>query len=210
MSKAILGIKKGMTQIFDENGQVVPVTVLEAGPCVVLQKKTVETDGYNAIQVGFVKQKENRVNKPLKGLFEKAGTKPFKYIREFRVDNVDDYEVGQEIKVDQFESGDIIDVTATSKGKGFQGGIKRHGFQRGTSSHGSRYHRRPGSLGAMGPARVFKGRKLPGRTGFKKVTVQNLNVVKADPENNLLLIKGSVPGPNKSLVKVKSAVKSNV
>jgi large subunit ribosomal protein L3 len=210
LSKAILGIKKGMTQIFDENGQVVPVTVLEAGPCVVLQKKTVETDGYNAIQVGFVKQKENRVNKPLKGLFEKAGTKPFKYIREFRVDNVDDYEVGQEIKVDQFESGDIIDVTATSKGKGFQGGIKRHGFQRGPSSHGSRYHRRPGSLGAMGPARVFKGRKLPGRTGFKKVTVQNLNVVKADPENNLLLIKGSVPGPNKSLVKVKSAVKSNV
>jgi large subunit ribosomal protein L3 len=207
--KAILGIKQGMTQIFDDEGRVIPVTVLQAGPCIVLQKKTVETDGYNAIQVGFVEKKENKTNKPLKGHFEKANTKPLKHIKEFRVENVDEYEVGQEITVEQFESGDMVDVEGISKGKGFQGVIKRHGFQRGLSTHGSKYHRRPGTMGAMGPARVFKGKGLPGRTGFDKVTVQNLEIVRADGDNNLLLIKGAVPGPNKAIIKVESAVKAN-
>lgn len=207
MSKAILGLKVGMTQVFTEEGQVIPVTAIAAGPCVVLQKKTVETDGYNAIQVGFV-ETSKRVNKPLQGHFQKAGVKPFKFIKEFRVDNVDDYQVGQEIKVDIFTEGDVVDVVGTSKGKGFAGGIKRHGFHRGPMQHGSKYHRRPGSLAAKGPARVFKGRKLPGRTGGERVTVQNLAVVKTDPERNLLLVKGAVPGPKKGLVTVKSAAKA--
>lgn len=209
MSKNILGIKKGMTQVFNEDGSVTPVTVLEAGPCVVLQKKTVATDGYNAIQVGFIEQKASRINKPLKGHMGKASSKIFKHIKEFRVENIDDFEVGQEIKVEQFKAGDIVDISATSKGKGFQGVIKRYGKSRGFESHGSRYHRRVGTLGAMGPAKVFKGKKLPGRTGFDKVTVQNMEIVRSDPENNLLLIKGAVPGPNKSLVTVKNAVKNN-
>ncbi len=207
--KAILGIKKGMTQIFDDEGRVIPVTVLEAGPCIVLQKKTEEKDGYNAIQVGFVEGKENRTNKPLKGHFEKVGTKLFKHIKEFRVEDSDSYELGQEITVEQFETGDKVDVEGVSKGKGFQGVIKRHGFQRGPSSHGSKYHRRPGSMGAMGPAKVFKGKGLPGRTGFNKVTVQNLEIVRADGDKNILLIKGAVPGPNKTIIKVESAVKAN-
>ncbi|WP_227767980.1 50S ribosomal protein L3 [Zhaonella formicivorans] len=207
MSKGLLAKKLGMTQIF-QDGKAVPVTVVEAGPCYVIQKKTVENDGYNAIQVGFVANEEKKVNKPLKGHFAKAKVKPFQYIKEFRVENIDDYQVGQEIKADIFSEGEIVDVVGTSKGKGFAGGIKRHGFHRGPMQHGSKYHRRPGSLGAKGPARVFKGRKLPGRTGGERVTVQNLMIAKVDPERNLLLVKGAIPGPNKSLVMVKSAAKA--
>ncbi|GAW90910.1 50S ribosomal protein L3 [Calderihabitans maritimus] len=206
--KGILGRKLGMTQIFNEEGHAVPVTVIEAGPCVVIQKKTTAVDGYDAVQLGFIPKKEKAVNKPLRGHFAKAGVKPFKYLREFRVDNIDEYEVGQEIKVDIFNPGEKVDVVGTSKGKGFAGGIKRHGFHRGPMSHGSKYHRRPGALGAKGPARVFKGRKLPGRAGGERVTVQNLEVVKTDPEKNLLLVKGAVPGPKKGLVMIKSAVKA--
>lgn len=203
MSKAILGRKVGMTQVFDDSGRIIPVTVLEAGPCVVLQVKQEEKDGYNAIQVGFLEEKKkNKVSKPLKGHFEKAGKKAYKYIKEFRVDDASQYQIGQEIKVDQFENGDRIDVISTSKGKGFQGSIKRHGFGTGPATHGSRYHRGTGSLGAMEPGRVFKGRKMPGRGGFKRVTVQNLEVVGSDPERNLLLIRGAVPGAKKSLVLV--------
>lgn len=209
MSNAILGIKKGMTQVFEDTGVVVPVTVITAGPCIVLQKKTVETDGYNAIQVGFYDEKPSRVNKPMKGHFAKAGdNKMFKYVKEYRMDNVDQYEVGQEINVEIFAPGDKVDVTAKSKGKGFTGSIKRHNFGRGPSSHGSRYHRGTGSLGAKGPARVFKGRKMPGRMGGEKVTTLNLEVVKIYPTENLLLVKGAVPGPSKGLVFVKKSVKA--
>jgi large subunit ribosomal protein L3 len=208
LSKGMLGKKIGMTQIFDD-GRAVPVTVIEAGPCYVVQKKTVDNDGYNAIQVGFVDRKEKHVNKPLQGHFAKAGLKPYQYLVEFRTDNIDDYDLGQEIKVDVFADGELVDVTGTSKGKGFTGGIKRHGFHRGPTKHGSKYHRRPGSLGAKGPARVFKGRKLPGRAGGDTVTIQNLPIVKVDAERNLLLVKGAIPGPNKSLVVIKSAVKAN-
>jgi len=207
LSKAILGKKIGMTQIFAD-GKAVPVTVVQAGPCFVVQKKTVENDGYNAIQVGFMDRKEKHINKPLQGHFAKAGLKPYQYLVEFKTDKVDEFTVGQEIKADIFADGDMIDAAGTSKGKGFAGGIKRHGFHRGPTKHGSKYHRRPGSLGAKGPARVFKGRKLPGRMGGDKVTVQNLSVVKVDAERNLLLVKGAIPGPNKSLVVIKSAVKA--
>ena len=206
--KAILGIKIGMTQIFSEEGQAIPVTVIQAGPCVVVQTKTVNTDGYNAIQVGFGEQKESRFNKPLKGHFNKAKVKPLRYLREFRIDNVEDYKVGQEIKVDVFQEGDRVDVSGITKGKGFAGAIKRLGFHRGPESHGSKYHRRTGALGALGPSRVFKGRQLPGRMGSDKVTVQNLQVVKVDPERNLLLVKGAVPGPRKGLLTIKASVKS--
>jgi len=209
MSKAILGIKKGMTQVFKDTGEVVPVTVIAAGPCIVLQKKTVETDGYNAIQVGFYDAKSNRVNKPMKGHFAKVGSnKVFRYVREFRVENIDQYEVGQSINVELFNPGDKVDVTAKSKGKGFTGAIKRHNFGRGPESHGSKYHRRTGSLGAKGPARVFKGRKMPGRMGGEKVTTLNLEVVKIFPTENLLLIKGAVPGPSKGLIFIKNSVKA--
>lgn len=208
VEKAILGIKIGMTQIFDEQGQAVPVTVVEAGPCTVLQKKSLASDGYNAIQVGFGNLKENRVNQPLKGHFKKANVKPLRFIREFRMENIDEYEIGQEIKVDLFAPGDVVDVVGTSKGKGFAGGVKRHNFARGSMGHGSKYHRRPGSLGAKGPARVFKGRKLPGRMGGERVTVQGLKVVKVYPERNLILIKGSIPGPKKGLVLIKNSVKA--
>ena len=208
MKKAIMGIKVGMTQIFDEAGKAVPVTVVEAGPCTVLQKKNNETDGYDAIQVGFYNLKENRANRPLKGHFKKANVKPLRFIREFKMDNVDNYEVGQDITVDLFQADDIVDVVGTSKGKGFAGGVKRHNFARGSMGHGSKYHRRPGSLAAKGPARVFKGRKLPGRLGGERVTVQGLKVVKVYPERNLILIKGSIPGPNKGLVMIKNSVKA--
>ncbi len=209
MSNAILGIKKGMTQVFEDTGVVVPVTVIAAGPCIVLQKKTVETDGYNAIQVGFYEDKPSRVNKPMKGHFAKAvNNKVFKYVQEFRFDNVDEYEVGQEINVEIFTPGDKVDVTAKSKGKGFAGSIKLHNFHRGPSSHGSKYHRGGGSLGAKGPARVFKGRKMPGRMGGERVTTLNLEVVKIYPAENLLLVKGAVPGPSKGLVLVKNSVKT--
>ncbi len=208
MTKGILGRKIGMTQIFAENGDLIPVTVVQATPNVVLQKKTVETDGYNAIQLGFEDKKESRANKPEKGHAAKANTAPKRFIREIRGVNVDEYEVGQEVKVDIFSEGELVDVTGISKGKGFQGVIKRHGQARGPMAHGSRYHRRPGSMGAIDPARVFKGKKLPGRMGGKKVTVQNLEIVKVDVERNLLLIKGNVPGAKKSLLKIKSAVKA--
>lgn len=206
--KGILGKKLGMTQVFNDQGMVIPVTVIEAGPCVVVQKKTVENDGYSAVQLGFEPRAERRVNKPLRGHFAKAGVKPFHYLREIRVENPDDYQVGQEIKVDVFAAGDLVDVKGISKGKGFAGGVKRHGFGRGPMAHGSKYHRRPGSLGAKGPARVFKGRKLPGHMGHRTVTVQNLEVVKTIPERNLLLVKGAVPGPRKGLLVITKAKKA--
>ncbi|MED0714144.1 50S ribosomal protein L3 [Aeribacillus composti] len=208
MTKGILGRKIGMTQVFAENGELIPVTVVEASPNVVLQKKTVETDGYDAIQLGFEDKREKLANKPEKGHAAKANTAPKRFIREVRGANVDEYEIGQEVKVDIFSAGELVDVTGISKGKGFQGAIKRHGQSRGPMSHGSRYHRRPGSMGAIAPNRVFKSKELPGRMGGERVTVQNLEVVKVDPERNLLLIKGNVPGPKKSLVIIKSAVKA--
>ncbi|MGC4378182.1 50S ribosomal protein L3 [Fictibacillus sp. Mic-4] len=208
MAKGILGKKIGMTQVFAENGDLIPVTVVEVTPNVVLQKKTIENDGYEAIQLGFDDKKEVRSNKPEKGHAAKANTSPKRFVKEFRNVSVADYEVGQEVKVDIFAEGDIIDVTGTSKGKGFQGVIKRHGQSRGPMSHGSRYHRRPGSMGAVDPNRVFKGKKLPGRTGGDVVTVQNLEVVKVDAERNLLLIKGNVPGAKKSYVTIHTAVKA--
>ena len=174
ITKAIMGIKIGMTQIFDENDKAVPVTVIEAGPCTVLQQKKVETDWYDAIQVGFGPIKEKLLNKPLKGHFKKANIRPLRYIKEFRLANADEYDVGQEINVGIFEQGELVDVVGTSKGKGFAGGVKRHNFRRGSMGHGSKYHRRPGSLGAKGPARVFKGRKLPGRLGGERLSVQGL------------------------------------
>lgn len=208
MTKGILGRKIGMTQLFSENGELIPVTVIQAEPNVVLQKKTIENDGYEAIQLGFADKKESRANKPEKGHAEKANTAPKRYIREIRNANLDEYEVGQEIKVDIFEAGEKIDVTGTSKGKGFQGSIKRHGQARGPMSHGSHYHRGPGSMGAVDPQRVFKGKKLPGQMGAEQVTIQNLEVVKVDAEKNLLLVKGNVPGAKKSFVKIQSSVKS--
>ena len=208
INKAIMGIKIGMTQIFDENDKAVPVTIIEAGPCTVLQKKNSETDGYSAIQVGFYNLKEKQVNKPARGHFKKANVKPLRFIKEFRVKDIDAYEIGQELKADLFNPGDIIDVVGTSKGKGFAGAVKRHNFARGSMGHGSKYHRRPGSLAAKGPARVFKGRKLPGHLGGERVTVQGLKVVKVYPERNLTLIKGSIPGPRKGLVIIKDSVKA--
>ena len=208
MSKGILGKKIGMTQIFTPEGQVVPVTVVEAGPCPVVQKKTVATDGYNAVQIGFSVLRESLSNKPRKGHFQKASLKPMRYIREFKISDVESYEVGQEVKVDLFTVGDKIDVVGTSKGKGFAGMIKRHNASRGPMAHGSKYHRRTGSLGAKGPARVFKGRELPGRMGGERVTIQNLEVVRIDAEKNLILIKGAVPGANKSLLILKPSVKA--
>ncbi len=208
MEKAIIGTKLGMTQVFDETGQAVPVTVIKAGPCTVVQKRTIENDGYVAIQFGFGEAKEQNVNKPLLGHFKKNQLKPYQFLREFRIDDTDKYTIGQEVKADVFASGDWVDVTGTSKGKGFAGGIKRHGMHRGPMKHGSKYHRRSGSLGAKGPARVFLGRKMPGRLGGDRVTVQKLLVVKVVPEQNLLLVRGAIPGPKKSLVTIKSSVKA--
>lgn len=206
MSKGILGRKLGMTQIFTPEGEAVPVTVIEARPNVVLQKKSNEVDGYVSAQLGFEDKKENRANKPEEGHAKKASTTPKRFVREIR--GVENAEVGQEIKVDIFAEGDKVDITGTSKGKGFAGSIKRHGYARGPMSHGSRYHRGSGSLGAVDAARVFKGTKLPGRMGTDRVTVQNLEVVKVDADRNLLLIKGSIPGPTNSYVIVKSTIKS--
>ncbi len=207
--KAILGEKIGMTQIFTEDGRVVPVTVVKAGPCVIVQKKTVETDGYNALQLGFGDIKEKNVNKPKKGHFSKVKAVPTRYLREFRSAEASELEVGAEIKADAFEAGEKIDVSGISKGKGFLGVIARWGQHRGPMSHGSRYHRRPGSMGACAsPAKVMKGKRLPGRGGFDKVTVQNLEVVKVDTDKNLLLIKGAVPGAKGGLVTIKKSVKS--
>jgi large subunit ribosomal protein L3 len=208
MTKGILGRKIGMTQVFAENGNLIPVTVVEITPNVVLQKKTVENDGYDAVQLGFEDKREKLANKPEKGHANKANTAPKRFIREFRGDDLAGYEVGQEVKVDIFAAGDLVDVTGISKGKGFQGNIKRHGQSRGPMAHGSRYHRRPGSMGAIAPNRVFKSKELPGRMGGEQVTVQNLEIVKVDVERNLLLIKGNVPGAKKSLLKIKGAVKA--
>ena len=207
--KGILGKKLGMTQIFTEEGIVVPVTVVEAGPNVVTQVKTVEKDGYNAIQVGFEDAKEKSLNKPQKGHLAAANVLK-KHLKEFRVDAVEEFTVGQEIKADLFAAGEKIDVTGTSKGKGFQGPIKRHGQSRGPESHGSSYHRRPGSMGACSfPGRVFKNKKLAGHMGSVKVTVQNLEVVRVDADKNLILVKGAIPGPKGSMVTIKEAVKSS-
>ena len=226
MKKAILATKVGMTQIFNEDGVLTPVTVLQAGPCVVTQVKTVDNDGYDAVQVGFGEKKERVTTKDVSGKkvirnphgagkaevghFKKAGTTPKKFVREFRLENVADYNAGDEIKADIFAEGDKIDVTAKSKGKGYAGGIKRFGMKSGPSAHGSKYHRHAGSNGACSdPSKVFKGKHMPGHMGSKKITVQNLVVVRVDAENNLLLVKGSVPGPKKSLVTIKEAVKAN-
>ena len=224
MKKAILATKVGMTQIFDEDGALIPVTVLQAGPCVVTQIKTVDNDGYSAVQVGFVDKKEkivnkdkagkkeivhrHGVNKDLKGHFDKAGVSAKRYVREFKFENADEYTLGAEIKADIFEAGDKIDASAISKGKGFQGAIKRFGQHRGPMAHGSKFHRHQGSNGACSsPSKVFKGKGMPGHMGCKKVTIQNLQVVRVDAEKNLLLIKGAVPGPKKALVTIKETVK---
>ena len=209
MKKAILATKVGMTQIFNEDGVLTPVTVLQAGPCVVTQVKTVENDGYQAVQVGFCEKREKLVNKPLKGQFDKAGVSYKRYLREFRFDNAEEYSVKDEIKADIFAAGDKIDATAIAKGKGFQGAIKRHGQSRGPMGHGSKFHRHQGSNGACStPSKVFKGKGMPGHMGAKKITIQNLEIVKVDVENNLILVKGAVPGPKKSLVTIKETVKT--
>lgn len=209
MKKAILATKVGMTQIFNDEGVLIPVTVLQAGPCVVTQVKTQENDGYEAVQVGFAEKREKLVNKPEKGQFDKAGVSCKRYVREFKFENAAEYELGQEIKADIFAAGDHIDATAISKGKGFQGAIKRHGQSRGPMAHGSKYHRHAGSNGACSdPSKVFKGKKMPGQMGNKQITVQNLEIVRVDAENNLLLVKGAVPGPKKSLVTIKETVKA--
>ena len=209
MKKGILATKIGMTQIFNEDGILTPVTVLQAGPCYVTQVKTIENDGYEAIQVGFGEVREKLVNKPTKGHLAKAGVGNLRFMKEFKFENSGEYEVGQEIKADIFAVGDKIDVTGKSKGKGFQGAIKRHGQSRGPMAHGSKYHRHAGSNGACSsPSKVFKGKKMPGHMGAKKVTTQNLEIVRVDAENNLILVKGAVPGPKKALVTIKETCKS--
>ena len=225
MKKAILATKVGMTQIFNEDGVLTPVTVLQAGPCVVTQIKTVENDGYSAVQVGFVDKKDkivtkdgngkkeivhrHGVTKAEKGHFAKAGVSSKRFVREFKFENADEYALGQEIKADIFAAGDKVDATAISKGKGFQGAIKRHNQHRGPMTHGSKFHRHAGSNGAASdPSKVFKGKKMPGHMGSKRITIQNLEIVRVDAENNLILVKGSVPGPKKSLVTIKESVKA--
>ena len=209
MKKAILATKVGMTQIFGDDGVLTPVTVLQAGPVVVTQVKTVENDGYNAVQVGFGEIREVLVNKPRKGHFAKAGVANKRFLKEFKFENASDYTVGQEIKADIFAAGDRVDAIAKSKGKGFQGAIKRHGQSRGPMAHGSKYHRHAGANGpATSPGRVFKGKKMPGQMGNVRVTIQNLEVVRVDAENNLILVKGAVPGAKKGLVMLKDTVKN--
>ena len=210
MKKALIGKKVGMTQIFDENGTVIPVTVIEAGPCTVAQVKTLENDGYEAVQLGFGEVKEKHLNKPVKGHFAKANVTAKKHLREFRLDSIEGIKVGDELKADIFAAGEKIDVQGTSKGKGFQGVIKRHGQHRGPMGHGSMYHRRPGSMGATSsPGRVYKGKKLPGHMGAQTITIQNLDVVRVDMDKNVILVKGSVPGAKGAILKVKSAVKAS-
>lgn len=209
MKKAILATKVGMTQIFSEDGVLTPVTVLQAGPCVVTQVKTMENDGYEAVQVGFMDKRETLVSSPDRGKFDKAEIPYKRFVRELKLDNASEFSVKDEIKVDIFEVGDKIDVSAVSKGKGFQGAIKRHGQSRGPMGHGSKYHRHAGSNGAASdPSRVFKGKHMAGHMGAKRVTVQNLEVVRVDAEDNLILVKGAVPGPKKALVEVREAVKA--
>ena len=206
--KTIIGRKVGMTQIFDEKGNVIPVTVIEAGPCSVVQVKTVETDGYDAVQLGFGEVKDKHINKPEKGHFAKAKVSAKKHLREFRLDEIN-YNVGDEIKADVFSAGEFVDITGTTKGKGFQGVIKRHGQSRGPMGHGSMYHRRPGSMGSTStPGRVYKGKNLPGHMGVETVTVQNLEVIRVDLDKNVILVKGSVPGNKGAILKIKDSVKS--
>ncbi len=224
MKKAILATKVGMTQIFNEDGSLIPVTVLQAGPCVVTQVKTMENDGYSAVQVGFIDKKDKIINrdkggkkevihmhganKPMQGHFKKAGVSSKRYVRELKLENAEEYALGNEIKADIFEAGDRVDATAISKGKGFQGAIKRHGQHRGPMTHGSKFHRHQGSNGACSsPSKVFKGKKMPGHMGCVKVTVQNLSVVRVDAEKNLILVKGAVPGPRKALVTIKETTR---
>ena len=209
MKKAILATKVGMTQIFNEDGVLTPVTVLQAGPCAVTQVKTVENDGYAAVQVGFAEKAERLINKPMKGHFAKAGVSTKRFVREFRFENAEEYELGQEIKADIFAEGDKIDATATSKGHGYAGAIKRHGFSRGPVTHGSKHHRHTGSSGcATDPGKVFKGKKMAGHYGCQRTTIQNLEIVRVDVDNNVILVKGSVPGPKKALVMLKETVKA--
>ena len=208
MKKAILGKKVGMTQIFDEKGKVIPVTVIEAGPCTVVQIKSIENDGYQAVQLGFGEVKEKKLIKPKKGHFAKAKLTPKKVLREFRLDEIN-YNVGDELKADIFTEGEKLDITGITKGKGFQGVIKRHGQSRGPMGHGSMYHRRPGSMGSTStPGRVFKGKKLPGHMGVEKVTIQNLEVIRVDLDKNVILVKGSVPGNKGSILKIRNSVKN--
>ena len=210
MAKSILGKKLGMTQIFTEVGKVVPVTVVEAGQCVVVGNKTVENDGYNAVQLGFGAVKDKNVTKPMQGVFAKAGVTPVKFIREIRLADASEFTAGQIIGVDTFAAGEMVDVVGTAKGKGFAGGIKRHNFARGPMGHGSKSHREPGSIGPRmsgGGGKVFKGKKLPGQMGGQRVTIQRLSVVRIDTERNLILIKGAIPGPKKGLVIIKNTVK---
>lgn len=209
MAKGIIGKKIGMTQVFSENGAVIPVTVVQAGPCVIVQKKTVESDGYNAIQIGFEEiLHENKVNKPMAGHFKKADVKPMKYLREIRVDNIDDYTVGQEINTTIFEENELVDIQGVSIGKGFAGVMKRWNFAGGPAGHGSGFHRRPGSIGMKEwPAEVDKGKKMPGHLGVEKITTQRLKVVKVMPEKNVLLIRGSVPGHKNGIIYIKGTAK---
>lgn len=209
MKKAIIGRKVGMTQIFDEKGNVIPVTVIEAGPCSVIQVKTVETDGYDAVQLGFGTVKEKKLNKPEKGHFTKVKVTPVKHLREFRLADVSNVKVGDEIKADVFTAGETVDIQGTTKGKGFQGVIKRHGQSRGPMGHGSMYHRRPGSMGSTStPGRVFKGKRLPGHMGANTITIQNLEVVAVDLDKNVILVRGSVPGVNGAILKIRQSVKA--
>ena len=209
MKKAIIGRKVGMTQIFDEKGNVIPVTAIEAGPCTVVQIKTVETDGYDAVKLGFGEVKERKLNKPEKGVFKKLKIEPKKHLREFRLDSMDGITLGAEIKADIFAAGEKVDVQGITKGKGFQGVIKRHGQHRGPMGHGSMYHRRPGSMGSTStPGRVFKGKKLPGHMGRNTITIKNLEVISVDLDKNVILVKGSVPGAKGSILKVKSSARA--
>jgi large subunit ribosomal protein L3 len=209
MKKGLIGKKLGMTQIFDEEGRRIPVTVVEAGPCVVIQKKTIASDGYNAIQVGFAASDTARAERPLVGHCKSAGQGTFSYLRELRVEDVDQYNIGDTLKVDIFEAGDIVDITGTSIGKGYQGVVKRWGFKGGRSTHGSRFHRAPGSIGCSAtPARVFKNKKMPGQMGNERVTIQRLKIARVDASENLLLIKGAIPGSDNGLVLIKDSVKA--
>jgi large subunit ribosomal protein L3 len=209
MERGLIGKKLGMSQVFWGDGSVIPVTVIEAGPCVVTQKKTKETDGYDAVQIGFERRREKRTTKPLQGHFEKAGKGCFRILREFRTDNPDEYELGQELTAEIFDVGDHIDIVGTTKGRGFAGVIKRHGFHGGRATHGSMFHRAPGSIGASAyPSRVFKGTKLPGQMGNVRKTVQNLVVVGVSPERNLIFVRGAVPGSVSGIVLIKDAVKA--
>ena len=208
MVKGIIGRKLGMTQVFSDGGDILPVTVIEAGPCVVVQKKTLDNDGYNVLQLGYSEKKVKKLNKPLKGHFKRHNATPSVYLKEFGVDNIEDYQEGDSITIDIFNAGDFVDITGVSKGKGFAGVVKRWGFSGGPAGHGSMFHKSPGSIGASAtPSRVFKGRKMPGRLGGKRVTVQNIQVVEVKPDKNIILLKGAVPGSSNGIITIKSSVK---